>query len=313
MWRTSKTLSIAILAALIIIGLLAYEQYMVSGRSMVVLATTTSTYDSGLLDYLIPKFKSEYSISVHIVSVGTGQAIEAAKRGDVDLVLVHSRQLELDFINSSYGVHRVGVMYNDFIIIGPLEDPANISGLTNATEALRRIAEEGNKGNTFTLFISRADRSGTHMVELSIWARLGTLPSSATHRWYLEAGGGMGAVMRMANEKRAYTITDRATWISFKSQLPNLRALVQGDLALLNPYAIILTNPEKYPQRNFDGAIALAKWIISEEGQKLIADFKKEGEALFTPIARNYTRAHELGFLDQEEEIAWYDAQKPLS
>ncbi|MEM3674827.1 MAG: substrate-binding domain-containing protein [Candidatus Methanomethyliaceae archaeon] len=308
MWGPSKMLSIALLATFAVIGALAYEHYNVSTRQMVVLATTTSTYDSGLLEYLIPKFEAEQGISVHIISVGTGQAIEAAKRGDADLVLVHSRQLELDFINSSYGIHRACVMYNDFIIIGPADDPANISGLTNATEAFRRIAEEGNQGRA--LFISRADRSGTYMVELSIWENLGMVPSTIAQRWYLEAGAGMGAVMRMANEKRAYTIADRATWLSFKSQLPNLRALVQGDLVLLNPYAIILVNPEKYPQRNFNGAIALAKWMISEEGQSLIAGFKKEGEALFTPIARNYERAHQLGFPNQEEEIAWYDSQR---
>ena len=308
MRKHSKTLYIAVLATLAFISTLVYEQQNLSGKSTVFLATTTSAYDSGLLDYLIPKFEAERGISVHIISVGTGRAVEAAKRGDVDLVLVHSEQLELDFLKSGYGIHRVCVMYNDFIIIGPVDDPANISGLTNAAEAFRRIADEGGKGSL--LFISRADRSGTYMVELSIWDSIGITPSNIAQRWYLEAGAGMGAVMRMANEKRAYTLTDRATWLSFKSQLPNLRALVQGDPVLLNPYAIILVNPEKHPQRNFSGAIAFAKWIISEEGQTLIAEFKKGGEALFTPVARNYVAAHELGFPNQEEEIAWYDSQK---
>jgi len=292
-----------------VVGMFAYEQYAFSQKSTIVLATTTSTYDSGLLDYLMPIFQKKYNIEVHIISVGTGQAIENAKRGDADLVLVHSKQLELEFVNSTYGIHRVGVMYNDFMIIGPTSDPAGINGLANATEAFRRIAEAGAEGNA--IFISRADKSGTNMLELSIWSRLGMLPSNKTQTWYLEAGAGMGTVLRMANEKRAYTLTDRATWLSFKKQLTNLKVLVEGDVILLNPYAVILVNPEKYPQRNYKGALMLAKWMISEEGQNLIANFKKEGETLFKPIARNFNKAHELGFPDQEGEIVWYDAQNP--
>jgi len=292
-----------------VVGMFAYEQYAFSQKSTIVLATTTSTYDSGLLDYLMPIFQKKYNIEVHIISVGTGQAIENAKRGDADLVLVHSKQLELEFVNSTYGIHRVGVMYNDFMIIGPTSDPAGINGLANATEAFRRIAEAGAEGNA--IFISRADKSGTNMLELSIWSRLGMLPSNKTQTWYLEAGAGMGTVLRMANEKRAYTLTDRATWLSFKKQLTNFKVLVEGDVILLNPYAVILVNPEKYPQRNYKGALMLAKWMISEEGQNLIANFKKEGETLFKPIARNFNKAHELGFPDQEGEIVWYDAQNP--
>jgi tungstate transport system substrate-binding protein len=232
-----------------------------------------------------------------------------AKRGDADLVLVHSRQLELEFVNSTYGIHRVGVMYNDFVIIGPSSDPAGIGGLSNATEAFRRIAEAGAGGNA--IFISRADKSGTNMLELSIWSRLGMTPSNKTQTWYLEAGAGMGMVLRMANEKNAYTLTDRATWLSFKKQLTNLMVLVEGDVILLNPYALILANPERFHQGNYKGALKLAKWMISEEGQNLIANFKKEGEALFKPIARDFNKAHELGFPEQEGEIAWYDAQDP--
>jgi len=308
MKKPSKIL-MGIILAVAIIGVFAYEQYLSSQKSIIVLATTTSTYDSGLLDYLMPKFEAKYNAEVHIISVGTGQAIEIAKRGDADLVLVHSRKLELEFVNSTYGIHRVGVMYNDFIIIGPESDPAGIYGLTNATEAFRKIAEAGAKGNA--TFISRADRSGTNMLELSIWQRLGMAPSNKTQRWYWEAGAGMGTVLRMANEKKAYTLTDRATWLSFKNQLTNLKVLVEGDLILLNPYAIILVNPEKYPKRNYKGALQLAKWMISEEGQNLIASFKKEGETLFKPIARVFNEAHKLGFPEQEKEIAWYDAQNP--
>ena len=293
----------------VVVGMFAYEWYTRSQKSTIVLATTTSTYDSGLLDYLIPIFERKYNAEVHITSVGTGQAIEIAKRGDADLVLVHSRQLELEFVNSTYGIHRVGVMYNGFMIIGPKSDPAGINGLANAMEAFRRIVEAGARGNA--VFISRADKSGTNMLELSIWKRLGMTTSNKAQTWYLEAGAGMGTVLRMANEKGAYTLTDRATWLSFKNQLTNLKVLVEGDVILLNPYAIILLNPGKYPQRNYKGALKLAKWMISEEGQNMIASFKKEGEALFTPIARDFNKARELGFPEQEKEIAWYDAQNP--
>lgn len=287
----------------------AYEQHLSFHRSVIVLATTTSTYDSGLLDYLIPLFQQRYNVRVHVISVGTGQAIEIAKRGDADLVLVHSTQLELEFVGSGYGIHRVGVMYNEFVIIGPVNDPVGIGGLKNATEAFRRIAEEGAKGNV--QFISRADKSGTHMMELSLWKKLSLMPSNKNQTWYVETGAGMGTVLRMANEKKAYTLTDRATWLSFKSQLTNLKVLVEGDIALLNPYAIILVNPEKYPKRNYEGALALAKWMVSEEGQNLIANFKKNDEIPFKPMARNIELANMLGFPNQEKELAWYDKQKP--
>lgn len=309
MKKPSKILIAIIIVAVAIMGVFAYEQFLHSQKSIIVLATTTSTYDSGLLDYLMPKFEAEYNAEVHIISVGTSQAIETAKRGDADLVLVHSKKLELEFINSTYGIHRVGVMYNDFMIIGSASDPAGINGLGNATEAFRRIADQGAKGNA--IFISRADKSGTNMLELGIWDKLGMTPSNKNQTWYLEAGAGMGTVLRMANEKGAYTLTDRATWLSFKNQLTKMAVLVQGDVILLNPYAIILVNPEKYPQRNYEGALTLVKWMISEEGQNLIEGFSKEGEPLFKPISRNIQLARILGFPDQEKELAWYDAQKP--
>ncbi|MBS7635100.1 substrate-binding domain-containing protein [Candidatus Bathyarchaeota archaeon] len=309
MKKPSKIFIAIIMVAVTIIGTLTYEQYTRSQKSVIMLATTTSTYDSGLLDYLMPIFQSKFNAEVRIISVGTGQSIETAKRGDADLILVHSRQLELEFVNSTYGIHRVGVMYNDFVITGPVSDPAGINGLRTAAEAFRRIAEEGAEGNA--QFISRADKSGTHMLELSIWKKVGLTSLKKTQTWYVEAGAGMGTVLRMANEKKAYTLTDRATWLSFKNQLVNLRVLVEGDVVLLNPYAIILVNPERHPQRNYKGALMLTKWMISEEGQNLIANFKKEGEPLFKPIARNIELAHMLGFPEQENELTWYDAQNP--
>jgi len=181
------------------------------------LATTTSTYESGLLDYIIPLFEEKYSIQVHAISVGTGQAIELAKRGDADVVLVHAKQLEQSFVKEGYGVHRVGAMYNDFVLIGPQNDPAGIGGSTNATEAFGKIAEAGAEAKA--LFISRADKSGTYQLELKIWAQLGIQPSGSSQTWYLEAGASMATVLRMSSEKQAYTLTDRATWLSKKGEL----------------------------------------------------------------------------------------------
>ncbi len=300
---------IASLTLLSIFAALFYEGHLASKRAAVVLATTTSVYDSGLLDHLIPIFQERYGLEVHILPMGTGQAIEAGRRGDADLLLVHSRELELEFLEGSYGVHRVGVMYNDFLIIGPSDDPAGIEGLEDAAEAFRRIAEAGEAGRA--IFISRADRSGTNLLELSIWRRLGVSPSTRGQAWYLEAGAGMGTVLRMANEKRAYTLTDRGTWISFRGQLPNLTPLAQGDQALMNPYALILVNPERHPHRNFKGALTLARWMISEEGQSLIAGFRRGGKAQFKPMARDIMLARALGFPRQEEELEWYDRQEP--
>jgi len=306
--RHSKILILFISLAIATISGIIYDSYLNTQKPVIVLATTTSTYDSRLLDYLMPQFQSKYGISVHIISVGTGQAIAIAKNGSADLVLVHSKKYELNFVNSTYGIHRVGVMYNDFVIIGPASDPAEISGLTNATEAFGRIAEAGDVGNA--QFISRADKSGTNTFELGLWSKLGMTPSNKTQTWYLEAGASMGTVLRMTNEKKAYTLSDRATWISYRSQLTNLAILAQNEKTLLNPYAVILVNPDKWPQRNYKGALTLAKFMISEEGQTLIANFKKEGETLFTPIAHDFVKANSLGFPTQEQEVAWYDAQK---
>jgi len=310
--ETRLTVSITILVVLVAGGVLvvSYQYYHWRPTQYMILATTTSTYDSGLLDYLIPVFESKYNIQVRILSLGTGQAIEVAKRGDVDVVLVHAKALEEAFVNEGYGVHRVGVMYNDFIIIGPKNDPAGIKGMTDAAKAFRKIMEAGNQGRA--IFISRADRSGTNAKELEIWANINMKPSNKTYSWYLEAGAGMGTILRMTNEKQAYTLTDRATWIAFKDQLNNLGVLVEKDTILLNPYGVIPVNPQKYPQRNYKVAVAFAKFLISEEGQRLIADFKKGDESLFFPIARDFGKAARLGFPNQAQEVAWYDTQDPL-
>jgi len=305
--KISRNLLIIFLLFVIALGgALAFE-YFQQPMEHFRLATTTSTYDSGLLDYLTPIFETKHNVKVDVVSVGTGQAIEIARRGDADMVLVHAKELEEVFVRDGYGVHRVGVMYNDFVIIGPTSDSAGIKGIMNVTEAFMKVAESGAEGKA--VFISRADKSGTNLLELKIWAQAGMYPSNSTCVWYWEAGAGMGTVLRMANEKRAYTLTDRGTWLSFKSQLTNLAVLVENDEILLNPYGAIPVNPERHPQSNFRMAVSFVKFLISEEGQKLIADFKKEGGTLFIPMARNFKLAQTLGFPNQEQEVAWYDAQ----
>ena len=302
-------MSIAVLVIVIVGGFVAYRYILqppgLSPQSLT-LSTTTSTYDTGLLDYLLPYFEQEYDVQVKVLSLGTGQAIQVAQRGDADVVLVHSITLELPFVNAGYGAHRVGVMYNDFIIIGPKTDPAGIAGTTNASIAFQRIFIAATAGNA--TFISRADNSGTNVKELSIWASIGIDPSNKTYNWYLEAGAGMGTVLRMTNEKKAYTLTDRGTWLSFKDQLMNLEVMTQGGKILLNPYAVIPVNGTRFPQRNYRMAVAFAKFLISNNGQQLIANFKRAGQSLFIPIARNYTAAHSLGFPTQEQEVAWYDS-----
>ena len=302
-------LSLIILAVIGVTGFFAYQHPQPQPKQSLILSTTTSTYDSGLLNYLIPIFENRYNAKVSILSKGTGESIEIAKRGDADVVLVHARSLEEPFVNEGYGVHRVGIMYNDFIIIGPTNDPAGIKGMTNGTQAFSKIMETGNQGKA--VFISRADKSGTNTKELEIWGKIGLAPTNRTYSWYLEAGAGMGTVLRMSNEKQAYSLTDRATWLSFKAQLTNLAVLAEKDNILLNPYAVIPVNPEKYPQKNFKLAVTFAKFLTSEEGQKLIADFKKDGESLFFPISRDFGKANQLGFPNQAQEIAWYDSQKP--
>jgi len=306
--KSNKILLVAVLTAIAVVGsFLVYTYLQPPPKQQLVLSTTTSTFDTGLLDYLIPVFEKKYNAQVKVLSKGTGESIEIAKRGDADVVLVHARALEEAFVKEGSGVHRVGVMYNDFVIIGPNEDPAKVNGLTNASETFQRIASIGAKG--ILVFISRADKSGTHTKELGLWAKIGVKPSNKTFSWYLEAGASMGTVLRMANEKKAYTLTDRATWLAFKDQLTNLAVLAERDAELLNPYAVILVNPQKYPQRNHRMALAFAKFLVSEEGQKLIENYKKGGEILFFPIARDFSRAKELGFPDQQSEIAWYDSQ----
>jgi tungstate transport system substrate-binding protein len=294
-------------AAALAVAAMAYQHYSYRARQTMIMATTTSLYDSGLLDYLNQRFSEISNVDVQVLAKGSGESIEIARRGDVDLVLIHSRTLEEEFTASGHGVHRVGVMYNDFIIVGPRTDSAGISGLRDAKQAFLRIRENGRLRRSF--YVSRADGSGTHLKELEIWRSLGLDPSSFAQPWYVEAGSGMGVTLRLANEKQAYALTDRGTWLSFKDQLSNLALLVEGDQALLNPYAAIPVNPEKHSHRNFGAAVSFVKFLISDEAQSLIGDFKKGNERLFWPLARDFQMAARLGFPNQPIEVAWYDLQ----
>lgn len=249
------------------------------------LATTTSTADSGLLDAILPDFEQKYNARVDVVAVGTGQALEIGAKGDADVVLVHARAREDKFVADGDGVNRLDVMYNDYVIVGPTADPAGINGVVLAKEALPKIAESG------ASFASRGDDSGTHTKEKSLWAAAGITPTVESG-WYLAVGQGMGETLLFAHEKQAYTLADRGTWLAMQENLPGLTVLVggatidqNGDKALLNPYGVIPVNPEKHPGVNFDLATQFAEWLTAPETQQAIGDYGKEqfGQALFYP------------------------------
>ncbi|MGQ0602153.1 MAG: substrate-binding domain-containing protein [Anaerolineales bacterium] len=251
------------------------------------LATTTSTADSGLLDFILPEFEQKYNARVDVVAVGTGQALEIGATGDADVVLVHARAREDQFVADGNGIDRRDVMYNDFILVGPKEDPAGISGLEKGKDAFAKIAASQ------TPFASRGDDSGTHSKEKSIWASAAITPTTDAG-WYLSVGQGMGETLLFANEKGAYTITDRGTWLSMADKLPNLVVLVGGnaiaenkDKALLNPYGVIPVNPAKHTAVNFELATQFAEWLTSAEVQARISDYGKDkfGQPLFYPSA----------------------------
>jgi tungstate transport system substrate-binding protein len=243
----------------------------------IILATTTSTQDSGLLDVLVPAFEKQSGYTVKVVAVGSGQALKMGEEGNADVLLVHSPSSEKTFMDKGLGSERHLVMHNDFIIVGPTADPAGIKGNGSAVEAFNKIAA------ATAPFISRGDNSGTNTMELSLWKKAGITPEGS---WYQESGQGMGATLKIASEKGAYTLTDRATYLANKPSL-GLDILVEGDKTLLNVYHVILVNPSKWPKINVAGARAFADYLVSPEGQKLIGDFGKDkySQPLFTSDA----------------------------
>jgi tungstate transport system substrate-binding protein len=238
------------------------------------LATTTSTQDSGLLDYLLPKFEQETNIKVKVLAKGTGEAMEIGKRGDADCLLVHAKEQELQFVKDGYGTARYDVMYNDFIIVGPKEDPAKLKEKASNNAALAFKLLESKQAP----FISRGDNSGTETKEKSIWKAAGITPKG---NFYISAGKGMGVVLQMADEKKAYTLTDRATYLSMKDKL-NLDIVTEKNNDLYNQYGVIKLNPQKNKIKEKE-ADEFIKWILSDKGQKLISEFGKDkyGQALF--------------------------------
>jgi tungstate transport system substrate-binding protein len=252
----------------------------VAAETRIKCASTTSTQNSGLFDYLLPLFDQKTGIKVDVVAVGTGAAIEIGKRGDADVVLVHAKALELKAVAEGFFVNRHDVMYNDFVIIGPPNDPAKIKDLKSATEALKKIAA----GNS--PFVSRGDKSGTHTKELAIWKQAGIDPQG--QKWYMEVGQGMEKTQRIANEKRAYTLTDRGTWLPTKDKDKlEMAVVLEGDPILFNQYGVMAVNPAKHPNVKNKEATGFINWLISPEGQAAIGSFKDQhGNKLFIPNAK---------------------------
>jgi tungstate transport system substrate-binding protein len=243
-----------------------------------ILATTTSTQDSGLLDVLVPMFETQTGYKVQTVAVGTGAALKMAEEGNADVLLVHAPSSEKALMDAGWGKDRFLVMHNDFVIVGPADDPAGIKGTSTAVEAFQKIFTAGSP------FISRGDDSGTNKMEISLWGKTNNDPKGAG--WYIESGQGMGATLTIASEKTAYTLTDRATYLANKANL-SLEILVEGDPALLNVYHVITVNPDKWPKSNYDGAMAFAKFMTSSDTQAVIKNFgvDKFGQPLFFPDA----------------------------
>ena len=235
------------------------------------MATTTSTENSGLLEYIIPDFENRFNIDVHVIAVGTGRAVKLGENGDVDLILIHDKTSEDSFIKNGFGVNKKDVMHNNFVIVGPLKDPAGIKDSGDAVTALKKIFRRRE------YFVSRGDESGTHKKEMSLWNEAGVKPEG---RWYLETGQGMGASLKIAEEKRGYLLSDKATYLNYKDKI-DLTILFDGDKRLFNPYSIIAVNPDRYPQIRYREAMLFIEWIISDDVQRKIGKYKKYNEVLF--------------------------------
>jgi len=248
-------------------------------RSFIIVQSTTSTQNSGLFDFILPKFRAKTGVEVRVVAVGTGQALKNGRNGDGDVVLVHARAAEDRFIADGFGIERRDVMYNDFVIIGPPADPAGIRGMKDAPAVLVKIA------SAKTLWVSRGDNSGTHIKERALWRASGVDPTGASGKWYREAGSGMGATLNTAVGMGAYTLTDRATWVSFRNRRA-FEVMVEGDRRLFNPYGAMLVNPARHPHVNATGGRSFIDWLTSAEGRAAIAGYKVRGIQLFHPSAQ---------------------------
>jgi tungstate transport system substrate-binding protein len=249
-----------------------------SQEKSILVASTTSTQDSGLFGYILPMFKAKTGIDVKVVAQGTGQALDTGRRGDADVVFVHAKPAEEKFLSEGFGVKRYPVMYNDFILIGPKSDPAGFTGSKDIVAALGAIKAKGAD------FISRGDKSGTHQAELNLWKVAGIDIARDKGPWYKEIGQGMGAALNTASASSAYVLADRGTWLSFKNR-GDLVIAVEGDKRMFNQYGVMLVNPEKHPSVKKDLGQQFIDWLVSSEGQKAIADYKINGEQLFYPNA----------------------------
>ena len=249
-----------------------------AAEKSIVVASTTSTQDSGLFDYLLPLFKAKTGIDVKVVAQGTGQALDTARRGDADVVLVHAKSAEEKFLAEGYGVKRYPVMYNDFVLLGPRSDPAEVKGSHDILAALAAIKRKG------ATFISRGDRSGTNIAELDLWRLAGIDIAASKGRWYKEIGQGMGAALNTASADNAYVLSDRGTWLAFKNK-GDLVIAVERDKHLFNQYGVMLVNPQKYPTVKRELGQQFIDWLVSPEGQRDIANYKIDGEQLFYPNA----------------------------
>jgi tungstate transport system substrate-binding protein len=267
----ARRMFIALLLSLAALGASAQERF-------ITVASTTSTEQSGLFGYILPSFERKTGIKVRVVALGTGQALDLARRGDADVVFVHAKAAEERFLDEGHGVARVAVMYNDFVLIGPKSDPAKIAGGANVAWALRKIqAREAP-------FVSRGDRSGTHMAELDLWKASGIDLDKVKGAWYRDTGQGMGPALNTAASMDAYTLADRGTWLAFKNR-GDLAILVEGDRRMFNQYGVMLVNPARHPSVKKELGQAFIDWLVSPEGQKAIADYRINGEQLFFPNA----------------------------
>jgi tungstate transport system substrate-binding protein len=267
--------------ASIVIGLLFTAASSAAQDKTIVVASTTSTQDSGLFEYLLPLFKQRTGITVRVIAQGTGQALNTARRGDADVVFVHAESEELKFVAEGEGVKRYPVMYNDFVLIGPRSDPAGIKGLKDVSKALRNLRDER------ASFISRGDRSGTHFAELNLWKQSGIDIDNEKGQWYKSIGQGMGAALNTAAASDAYVLSDRATWIRFRNK-GDLQILLEGDKRMFNQYGVMLVNPAKHPSVKKELGQRFIDYLVSPEGQNAIANYKIDGQQLFYPNANDH-------------------------